>query len=96
MLLTRPESGTQIQGIDATLQQTMQVDGPALLQSMADQIDAARRNFRQAIATAALKAEERVALQQSVQDITAQVASLQQQLGAVSANQQAEQQRLQH
>ena len=80
---------TQIQEIDATLQQTlqsMQLDGPALLQSVSGQIDTSRRNFRSAVSAAALRAEERSALEQSVRGIANQQAAIQQQLATLRAD----------
>jgi len=77
---------TQIQGIDATLQQTlqtMQVDGPALLQSTTDQIDAARADFHSAASgeTMALQPAERALLEAQQADLQSQQAEIQQQLG---------------
>eukprot|EP01043_Picozoa_sp_COSAG02_P062107 COSAG02_NODE_8490_length_2552_cov_1.863025_1_plen_685_part_10 len=77
---------TQIQGIDATLQQTlqtMQVDGPALLQSTTDQIDAARADFHSAAngENLALQPAERGLLEAQQANLQSKQAEIQQQLG---------------
>ena len=77
---------TQIQGIDTTIQQalqSMQLDGPALVESVTSQILASKQSFQRAIGAAALRAQERAALQQRVQDLSSQQASIQQQISSL-------------
>ena len=90
---------SQIQEIDATLQQTMQsmqLDGPALLQSVSGQLSDSRRSFQSATSAPGLRVEERAALEQSVLHIANQQASIQRQLSTLNADQQQDRQQLQH
>ena len=61
----------------------MQLDGPALLQSVSSQLSDSKRSFQQAVSAATLQAEERAALEQSVRDLSTQQASIQRQLSAI-------------
>eukprot|EP01045_Picozoa_sp_COSAG04_P014873 COSAG04_NODE_1138_length_8106_cov_4.244036_6_plen_829_part_00 len=90
---------TQIQGIETTIQQTLQamrLGGPALIESVSNQILASKQSFQRAIGAAALRAQERTALQQRVQDMASQQASIQQQLASLRPDQQQQRQQLEH
>eukprot|EP01043_Picozoa_sp_COSAG02_P003653 COSAG02_NODE_90_length_37755_cov_29.833364_38_plen_1386_part_00 len=90
---------TQILGIDAMIQQTlqtMQLDGPALIESVTGQLAVSRQNFRSAVSAAALRSEERAVLERSISDIARQTLSLQQQIAGLGTDQQRDRQRLEH
>eukprot|EP01043_Picozoa_sp_COSAG02_P005432 COSAG02_NODE_147_length_33939_cov_6.689539_7_plen_1476_part_00 len=80
---------TQIQGIEATLQQTlqsMQLNGPSLIESVVGQLTTAQQDFRRAVSVEALRAEERTLLELTVRDIASQQALIQQQITGLSTD----------
>eukprot|EP01045_Picozoa_sp_COSAG04_P012208 COSAG04_NODE_814_length_10091_cov_7.591873_9_plen_1027_part_00 len=85
---------TQIQGIDTTIQQTlqsMQLDGPALIESVSNQIASNKDSFQRATSAGggSLQPEERSALQAQAADLQAQQQDIQRRLDGLGRRLQA-------
>ena len=83
-----------MKGIDTTIQQTlqsMQLDGPALLESVANQIASSKDSFQRAASAGggALQPEERSALEAQAADLQAQQQDIQRRLDSLGRRPQA-------